>query len=192
MAGKRAGLSAVAVLLLAVSVAAIVRGRPRAVDGASAGDRGGAPWLEIPAPVIPFETVERDTSSLLDYRGGIVLLNFWGTWCAPCLVEIPHLIAVQRELEELGGTIIGPAVDSGSPEDVRRFAAKRGMTWPLWMADYEQSVGVYGAEGYPFTLLIDAGGVIRQSYLGPQTKETLLQDIRRLAAERPALRDTGD
>jgi peroxiredoxin len=148
-----------------------------------------ATWLEIPAPDVEFRTPEGGMARLADYGGQIVLLNFWGTWCPPCLVEIPELIAVQEVLSDLGGTVVGPAVDSGRGEDVLRFGRDRGINYPLWMSDYDTAVGRFGAAGYPFTLLIDRDGFIRKQYLGPQTARTLLRDIRALAAREPGAED---
>lgn len=138
-------------------------------------------WLEIPAPDVEFRTAEGGTARIADYAGQIVLLNFWGTWCPPCLVEIPHLIEVQEVLAGLGGTILGPAVDSGSGEAVLRFGREHGINYPLWLSDYSTAVGRFGAAGYPFTVLIDGEGIIRKHYLGPQTARTLLRDIGALA-----------
>lgn len=154
-------------------------------DRALTGEGAARPWLEIPTPDVTFRTAEGDTARLADYRGRIVLLNFWGSWCPPCLVEIPHLIEVQSALAELGGTIIGPAVDSGSGEDVLRFAEEKGINYPVWLSDYETAVGRFGAAGYPFTLLIDGEGIIRRRYLGPQTARTLLRDIGDLMVRPP-------
>ncbi len=140
-------------------------------------------WLEIPSPEVEFETVFGELATLESYRGQLVLLNFWGTWCPPCLREIPHLVQVQEFLEAAGGTIIGPAVDSGSTENILEFAEAHGITYPIWLATYEIAVGEFGALGYPFTLLIDREGMIRKQYLGPQTSATLVADIRKLLAE---------
>lgn len=146
-------------------------------------DSGHDGWLEIPSPKVEFETASGEATTLEPYRGQIVLLNFWGTWCPPCLREIPHLVQVQKFLEAAGGTIIGPAVDSGSPENILRFAKEHGINYPVWIATYEIAVGEFGALGYPFTLLIDRDGIIRKQYLGPQTSATLVADIRNLLAE---------
>lgn len=143
-------------------------------------------WLEIPAPDAEFRDARGGEARLADYAGQIVLLNFWGTWCPPCRAEIPHLIEVQDVLAGLGGTIVGPAVGSGSGEDVLRFAREYGINYPVWLSDYETAVGQFGAAGYPFTLLIDRGGTIRRRYLGPQTARTLLRDIGALVLEESA------
>ena len=140
-----------------------------------------AAWLEIPVPDVEFRTAEGGVARLSDYAGQIVLLNFWGTWCPPCLIEIPHLIEVQEVLSDLGGTVVGPAVGSGPGEEVLRFGRERGISYPLWLSDYDTAVGKFGAAGYPFSLLIDRDGFIRKQYLGPQTARTLLGDIGALA-----------
>lgn len=151
-------------------------------EGTAAGAPGMQDWLDIPAPDVAFLAVTGDSVRLSDYRGQIVLLNFWGSWCPPCLVEIPHLIEVQKVITELGGTIIGPAVDSGGVEDVRRFADQAGINYPVWMSDYPTAVGRFGAAGYPYTVLIDRDGIIRRQYLGPQTARRLLRDVGALVA----------
>lgn len=188
----RFAVVAASVALAAGAVGYVVGSR--AAGGGPGEDRPWLPesttvrpaWLEIPAPDADFRTATGDTARLSDLRGRIVLLNFWGTWCPPCLIEIPHLIEVQKVLLELGGTIVGPAVDSGTGEEVLRFAGEKGINYPVWLSDYETAVGEFGAAGYPFTVLIDRDGIIRRRYLGPQTAKTLLRDIGALAAaERP-------
>lgn len=137
-------------------------------------------WLEIPAPDAEFEALDGTTVRLADYRGGVVVLNFWGTWCPPCVKEIPELVALQSELEALGGTVLGPAIDSGSPENIQAFLDDFDVNYPIVIGSGAQAVGDFGAFGYPFTLLIDADGVIRRRYLGPQSADGLMEDVREL------------
>lgn len=180
-------LAAAAAILLAGGIgyevgSSLLSSRSDGQGGArTAGPDPPPVWLEIQPPDVEFGTADGRGARLSDYLGQIVLLNFWGTWCPPCLVEIPHLIEVQGTLEGIGGTIIGPAVDSGSGEDVHRFGREHGINYPLWVSDYGTAVGKFGARGYPFTLLIDRDGIIRKQYLGPQTARTLLHDIAALA-----------
>lgn len=143
-------------------------------DEPSAAERGS---LADPAAVVDFATLEGDTTSLADYRGQVVLLNLWGTWCAPCRREIPDLVEVQAEIESRGGTIIGLAVDSGSPSEIRSFAENFGINYPIWHGAGERVVEHYRVMGYPTTLLIDREGVIRERYSGVQTSESLLADM---------------
>lgn len=141
-------------------------------------------WLAIPTPPnVAFETLEGGSKLLADYRGQIVLLNFWGTWCPPCLHEIPELVRLQPVLEEIGGTVLGPAVDSGSSQAILEFAEEFDINYPIFKTTTSQTVGTFAAAGYPFTLLIDREGVIRKTYLGPQTMANLLADVRQLEAE---------
>lgn len=142
---------------------------------------GASGWLSIPLPAEPFRSLEGDTVRLDAHRGSIILVNFWGTWCPPCLAEIPHLVRVQERMEALGGTIIGPAIGSGSPAAIRTFMEKHGVNYPVWIGSDEVAVRRFGVAGYPFTLLVDPEGVIRRTYLGPQTEETLMRDVESLA-----------
>jgi len=141
---------------------------------------GPSDWLAIPAPDGPFFTLEGGPARLSDYRGRVVLLNFWGTWCPPCRVEIPHLVRAQEKLEALGATIIAPAVGSGAPEEILAFAGEAGINYPIWIVSDAVAVGKFGAPGYPFTMLIGPDGVIRRTYIGPQTEEILLRDAEEL------------
>lgn len=141
-------------------------------------------WLAIPTPPdAEFETLHGGSKRLDDYRGQIVLLNFWGTWCPPCIHEIPELVELQPLMEELGGTVLGPAVDSGSSEAILEFAMEFDINYPIFKTNTNQAVGQFAAAGYPYTLLIDRDGVIRKTYLGPQTLKILLADVERLVAE---------
>lgn len=149
------------------------------------GEASRSAWLQIPAPVVPFLTLAHDTVSLRDYRGKIVVLNFWGTWCPPCRREIPELVDLQDTLEasgDLAATIVSIAVDSGTPADIRAFADTFSMNYPIWSSSSDRVVHFYQVMGFPTTFLIDGDGVIRRRYLGPQRADRLLADVRRLAS----------
>ncbi|MDP2480853.1 MAG: TlpA disulfide reductase family protein [Candidatus Palauibacterales bacterium] len=155
------------------------------------GEASSSAWLEIPAPVVPFRSLGGDTVSLADYRGRVVVLNFWGTWCPPCRREIPGLVALQRRIAGHGATVVGLAIDSGTPASVRAWTRAHGMTYPIWLGDTGTAVRYYQTMGFPTTLLVDAGGVIRRRYLGPQTEEHLLGDLRRLGVDVPEAAASG-
>lgn len=169
-------------LLWAVAVLAGIGGLVVAFSGGlmrSAGaEAGGAlsPWLEVEAPVAEFATLDGGTASLADYRGQVVILNMWGTWCPPCRREIPELVHLQEELIGRGATVVSIAVDSGTEEGIRDFAEEFGMNYPIWIAGTDAVVQHFHAIGFPFSLLIDREGLIRKQYLGPQTYESLLAD----------------
>jgi len=185
---NRVALAAAITAAAAVVASGVASGSSARDSRSSASSTIGAresPWLEIPAPEAEFRRAEGGVSRLEDLSGQIVLLNFWGTWCPPCLAEIPHLIEVQESIASLGATVIGPAIGSGRGEDVLRFGREHGMNYPLWLSDDATAVARFGAPGYPFSLLIDRKGVIRARYAGPRTAAVFLRDIRALAAEQP-------
>ena len=179
-------LLALSLAALAASVLGYRTGRiisPAAPTASAASDLprvGPSDWLEIPAPDVAFRTLDGTEARLSDLRGTIVLVNFWGTWCPPCLAEIPELIRAQDRLSSLGATIVGPAIGSGPPEEIRTFVEAKGINYPVWIGRDEEAVGRFGAPGYPFTLLVDREGVIRRSYIGPQREATLLRDVEAL------------
>lgn len=141
-------------------------------------------WLDLPTPDVEFEKLDGDLVALSDLEGQIVLLNFWGTWCAPCRREIPELVELQDELMEGDAVVVGAAVESGTPEEILAFAEDFGINYPIWITSAQAALAGFDAYGYPFTLLIDRDGTIRKQYVGPQTKGVLSADISRLR-ERP-------
>ena len=156
-------------------------GADGAIPAEAAGGARVSDWLEIPARTgVPFERLDGSEVTLREFRGRVVLLNFWGTWCPPCRREIPDLVQLQEALPEGRATVIGAAIQSGSPEDIRAFAGEFGINYPIWISDSQTALSNFTAIGYPYTLLIDREAVIRKQYLGPQTYETLAADIEHL------------
>jgi peroxiredoxin len=174
--GRSKGLVWLAVGLVGVGglVVAFSGGFMRSADAVGGGAR--PLWLEVEAPTAEFATLDGGTASLSDYRGQVVVLNLWGTWCPPCRREIPELADLQEELLGRGATVVSIAVDSGSEEEIRSFADDFGINYPIWISSTDAVVQHFRAIGFPFTLLIDREGLIRKEYLGPQTLESLLAD----------------
>lgn len=127
------------------------------------------------APALSFTDLDGTTHSLAQWRGRPVLLNFWATWCAPCLREIPMLMQAQRELAGTGLVILGPAVDSH--EAVRRFRAEQGINYPVF-AGADQAMAAMEALGdrrgaLPWSVLLGADGRILQQHAGELDRATL-------------------
>jgi peroxiredoxin len=97
------------------------------------------------------------------FRGKVLLLDFWGTWCAPCKQEIPGYERLYRRYKDRGFVVIGIAADS-DPALVAEFAKKLKITYPLLINGMD--VQKYGVEGLPETMLIDRNGVIRKKVVG--------------------------
>jgi len=104
--------------------------------------------------------------SLSDYRGKVVVVNFWGSWCKPCRDESPLLERWHKRISERGGTVLGvDALDVTS--DAQDFVEKYGLTYPM-VKDTDEEVGRdYGVTGYPETFVVDPEGRIVALKRGP-------------------------
>jgi thiol-disulfide isomerase/thioredoxin len=98
-------------------------------------------------------------------KGKVVVVDFWATWCPPCVHEIPGYIALQKKYAENGLVVVGLSVDS-KPAVVGPFATKKGVNYPLAMATPEVIEAFGGVEGIPTTFLIDREGNIRHKKVG--------------------------
>ncbi|MES2682723.1 MAG: TlpA disulfide reductase family protein [Pseudomonadota bacterium] len=121
-----------------------------------------------PAPAINLPDIDGKPRTLKDWPGKWLLVNFWATWCAPCMHEIPALIAAQTQYEKAGLQIVGVAMDD--PEAVRTLMKEKGFNYPSLVGDealqtvMEQFGNTLGA--LPYTVLIAPDGVIRYVELG--------------------------
>ncbi len=105
--------------------------------------------------------------SLSDYRGKYVLLNFWATWCPPCVQEMPSLSTVHDRFQRDGLVVLGVSVDE-EKEAYDRFLEIRPVSFPT-ARDPERSVStIYGTAKYPETYLIDPEGIVIRKYIGPE------------------------
>ena len=121
--------------------------------------------LPIPAPDFKVATLEGNEFTLADQRGKVVLVNFWATWCGPCVIEIPDLQRLYNEYGDEGLTVLGVSVEDGDVDLVRDFVAMYEMTYPvaISMDLTEQFGGVYGL---PTTFVIDKEGQIVERVIG--------------------------
>ena len=105
------------------------------------------------------------TVSLHDYRGKLVILNFWATWCVPCVEEMPSLVRLQKEM---GPKVTVLAVSIDEDESAyHRFLRQYNIDL-LTVRDPDQKASeIYGTTGWPETFIIDASGTIRRKFIGP-------------------------
>ena len=148
----------------------------------------------VAAPGLERASLENGTVALADYRGRVVLLNFWATWCPYCRKEIPHLVALQEELGGRGLQVVGAAmnwkIDSRDPNDpeifhqkVASFALEHGLNYPVplvktGMSDVFQRFG--DPVGVPYTVVIDREGRIRATFQGNPGKANLRRAVEAL------------
>ncbi|WP_433965595.1 TlpA family protein disulfide reductase [Tunturiibacter gelidiferens] len=128
-------------------------------------DRGSHPGnIDKPAPQFAMGDGTR-TVDLSKLRGRIVVLNLWATWCAPCIEELPSLLALQRQMPELA--IVAVSMDQ-DPDVYKRFLVDHHVDL-LTVRDADQKVNaLYGTVQIPETYIIDKQGVLRRKFIGAQ------------------------
>jgi peroxiredoxin len=129
------------------------------------------------------QNAQGETVPMSKWKGDVLVVNFWATWCPPCVEEMPELEAMQHELASSNVQILGIGIDSES--NIRSFAEKLDISYPLYIAGLEGTrlASELGnrSGGLPFTLLIDRNGEINKSYLGRLDMNVLEKDIRAIA-----------
>jgi peroxiredoxin len=105
-----------------------------------------------------------------DLAGHVVLLNFWATWCGPCVAEIPDLIALQEQYRQDGLAVVGISVDSGGAALVRNFMDAHGINYPVVMATAKVQLDYGGINSIPATFIIDRQNRIVKQWVGSQSE----------------------
>ncbi len=122
----------------------------------------------VPAPLEVFQDLEGAPVRLADFKGGVVLLNFWATWCAPCIREMPALDRLQSILAGEGLKVLAVSIDRGGPKVVPPFAEKLGLkNLALYLDPKSKLARAFGIAGLPMTFLIDAKGQVVRALAGP-------------------------
>jgi thiol-disulfide isomerase/thioredoxin len=137
------------------------------VAGASRTDYSEDKSIGFPAPVVHFKDLEGKDTSLGDYNGKVVLVNFWATWCDPCREEIPWLIDMQRKYADKGFTVLGIAMDEEGKKVVAPYVSnehfdvnsqKLTMNYPIVIGNDDIAEKFGGLLGYPTSVLISRDG----------------------------------
>jgi len=113
-----------------------------------------------PAPNLRLKTIDGHTFNLEDYKGKVVLLNFWATWCPPCRQEIPDLIKYQRAYHRRL-QVVGVTYPPENLSRVRQFARHARMNYPIALGSKETKLRFASSETLPITVIIDAQGNLR-------------------------------
>ena len=127
----------------------------------------------VPTPALSFDL--RDTQGrvhrLADYQGRWVVLNFWATWCVPCIQEIPEIAAFQKEHPKI--VVIGVAVDSENEAKVKQFARKLGHDYPLVLSDEAVEKQLGEPRALPTTRIYDPSGKLVYDRVGRISRKSL-------------------
>jgi cytochrome c biogenesis protein CcmG, thiol:disulfide interchange protein DsbE len=147
--------------------------------------RNRSPQSEISAkerPLAPDFTLPQldgQRLSLSSYRGKIVLLDFWATWCVPCREEIPHFVELQKKYGNRGLQIVGVSMDDSS-DPVRPFYQRFQMNYPVVMGNARIGELYGGVLGLPIAFLIDRDGHIHAKHIGATDPEIFDKEITHL------------
>jgi len=132
-----------------------------------------SPLIGKPAPAFTLPTPEGGQLVLDSLRGQVVLVNFWASWCTPCLEEHPLLM----ELARSGVKIVGMNYKN-DPQAAQQWLARHGNPFSAIAQDHDGRVGLdWGVYGVPETFVVDAGGVIRHKHVGPLTRAAWQAEI---------------
>ena len=120
-----------------------------------------------------------------NYRGYVLILDFFATWCPPCRQSIPHLVELNRKYGKRGLQILGMSVDEDGKEDVKSFADEFRINYPLALAG-DSTVADFGVRSVPVMYLMDKKGKIVEVYRGftDEMGRSMEQTIKRLLAEK--------
>lgn len=133
-------------------------------------------------------TVDGKTISLSDYRGSVIILNFWATWCGPCRQEIQEFVKIMNDCKEKPFTIIGISIDDQSRiknENMLKFMQNYNINYPIAFAS-EQCLRAYGpVRAIPTTYIIDRNGKARMKIVGAKSEKFFRGVVDKLLAEHP-------
>lgn len=137
------------------------------------------------APAAPIElsvqTLDGKTFNLAEHRGQWVVVNFWATWCGPCIKEMPELDELDHAREDI--VVLGLAFEDTTPEDLKRFLKTRPVGYPIAPVDvYAPPAAFPVPKGLPTTHLIAPDGSLRESFIGPVTRA----DLEKMIDAKPA------
>lgn len=124
------------------------------------------------APDFELEDLAGNEVRLSDYRGQVVLVNFWAVWCGPCRAEFPEIQGVYARNQDQGFVVLAVNVQDRE-EQVREYAQELGLTFPVLLDPLGRATGPYKANKLPTSYLLDPEGVIALKKIGPISKEMI-------------------
>lgn len=137
------------------------------------------------APSFTLQTTKQETFALSDYRGKVVLVHFWATWCPPCVEELPQLEKLYRAFRGKDFEILAVSVDDDADRSVMPFLAKHRVSFPVLFDPGGAAARRYGTIKFPETYVLDRGGTVRFKVIGPLewTSQDTTTAIQRLIKE---------
>jgi cytochrome c biogenesis protein CcmG/thiol:disulfide interchange protein DsbE len=163
---------------------------------ATGGDDGGVRSTLIgrPGPAIAGETIDGANYDLAEHRGEFVVVNFFATWCVPCIREHPELVEFEQRHREAGDASVVSVVFDSRTEQVREFFAEHGGDWPVVLDPSSRTSLEYGVTGVPESYLLGRDGTVLIKIEGGVTADALddlIEQVQRPEVEGEHLDDEG-
>jgi thiol-disulfide isomerase/thioredoxin len=149
---------------------------------APAGEPATLRFFKNPAMVQAFSATDLDGRPMSSsaFRGKVVIVNFWATWCPPCRAEIPDLVALQNKYRDTL-QVIGVSEDDAPPDEVKQFAAEHGINYPIVMSTKEITRLFPGVQALPTSFILDREGQLVQKHVGLLSADRTELEARALA-----------
>jgi len=122
----------------------------------------------VPAPNFTLPDLDDKMVSLADYKGRVVLINIWATWCPPCVKEMPSMEKLYRELKDEGFEILAVSIDVSGAKAVLPFMKKHKLSFPALIDTKGAINNLYQTTGVPESFIIDKDGIIVEKIIGPR------------------------
>ena len=139
---------------------------------------------ESTTPTLALKDLRGRTVRLESFKGKVVLLNFWATWCPPCRAEVPDLVELQAQYADEGLQVVGVTCPPYSRAEIRKFVKRARVTYPILLGTEGLAAKVAGTEVLPVTLVLDRDGRVRATIEGILTPEEVREKILPLLAPR--------
>lgn len=139
---------------------------------------------DVRAPAFSLQSVSGGTVSLAQFKGDVVMINFWASWCGPCRQEMPLLDSIYKQYKDMGFTLLGVNVepDSGSAD---AWLKKTPVSYPILFDPKSQVSQLYQVQAMPTTVIIDRQGIVRYVHNGylPGDENQYMNSIRSLIVQ---------
>lgn len=128
-------------------------------------------------PKFDLKDIQGKNISSDTFKGKVLLINFWATWCGPCKQEIPDLVKLHNHYREKGLEVISIAVSSGSPKDIDKFAKSMRINYSILIGDPKVLRAFGNVSMLPTTFIVDRNGQIQQMFIGAEPYKVVEEKI---------------
>jgi len=177
---SRGLIAAVTLSLTLLPACKPAREAPAPTDADQGGASAASTSTTIPAPAFSLPDLDGNRVELSQFKGKVLVIDFWATWCPPCREAIPELIAMKKKYGPRGFDIVGISMDENPARVVPPFIEHYGINYPVVMADTQVPSDFGGIYGLPTTFIVDRDGNIAQRYIGYVDLKVIERDIEAL------------